>query len=47
MKSYIMDIFERYANESNIEADEKLENSERNHETVLQELGEFYTVLQW
>lgn len=40
-----MDIFERYANESNIEADEKLENSDRNHETVLHELGEFYTAV--
>ena len=45
MKSYIMDIFERYANESNIEADEKLENSDRNHETVLHELGGFYTAV--
>ena len=40
-----MDIFERYANESNIEADEKLENSDRNHETVLHELGGFYTAV--
>lgn len=46
MKSYIMDIFERYANESNIEADEKLENSDMNPETVLHESGGFYTAVE-
>ena len=45
MKSYIMDIFERYANESNIEANEKLENSDRNPETVLHELGGLHTAV--
>lgn len=41
-----MDIFERYANESNIEADEKLENSDMNPETVLHESGGFYTAVE-